>query len=138
MGDTVTGSGLLVYINGQIFARCTGFSFKSTQNYKTIMHLDSSEPAEFMPTTTSISGNLKCIRTSGDGGLEGLGVSCSFENFTRLKGFSLMVIDRKINLPILKVQNCVSSNQQWGVDAKGIMTGGFEFEGFDWKNETPD
>jgi hypothetical protein len=134
MGNTAAAK-LKVYINNKFVGETTGFSWESSARKKAIYAIDSTEPFEFAPSTTTIRGRISLLRPEGAGGLEGYGIATSFRNHSRHKYVSIMLFDRKSYLPVFMAERAVIQSQSWQVEARGILRGSIEFEAFDWKNE---
>lgn len=131
----VAAAKVIVYINGKKFGQVTGFSWQSITQRKPAYGLDSGEPYEFMPLTTKCMGSVSVIKTIADGGVEGRGAVARFEDLPREKYFSIMLVERTYDMVIFQADRCVVNAQSWDVQAKGILTGRFEFETFTWNNE---
>jgi hypothetical protein len=132
----VVGARVFVYINGQKWAKCTSLEFDSVTPHKAAIGLDFPDPFELMPTTNQIRGQLTCLRSVGDGGLESIGLTAPFTYLPRQKYFSLTVIDRQFDMIIFQADSCLVLDQKWQIAAKGIMAGAIIFEGLNWVNES--
>lgn len=124
------------YVNGQKFGRVTSFGWESVTPHKARYGIDSADPFELVPMYTKVQGNLGLLRTVGDGGTEGAGMTVSFEDLPRGKYFSLMLVDRGSDQVLFQAELCVARVQKWEVRSKSIVTGSVEFEGISWTNES--
>lgn len=132
----VLGSRVFVYINAQKWAKCTSLEFDSVTPHTAAIGLDYPDPYELMPTTNQIRGQLGCLRSVGDGGLESIGLTAPFLYLPRQKYFNLTIIDRQFDTIIFQANSCSVLDQKWQVAAKGIMAGSVIFEGLNWVNES--
>lgn len=132
----VVGSRVFLYINGQKWAKCTGFEFESITPYKAAMGLDIPDPFELMSTTNQIRGQFTCLRAVGDGGLEAIGLTAPFTFSPLQKYFSVTVVDRQYDMILFQAKECSVLSQKWQIAAKGMMGGQVLFEGLNWVNET--
>jgi hypothetical protein len=132
----IASASVFMYVNGKPYGRCQAFSFTSTTQKKPIMGIDSLDPYELATTHNIISGNIQILRTVGDGGAEGSGMTVSFEDLSREKYFSLMLVDRGAQDSIIfQADACSLNRQSWNIVNKGIMTGSLEFEALTWSND---
>jgi hypothetical protein len=97
--------------------------------------IDSSEPFELMPTTSSVQCSLGIIRTVGDGGSEGAGMSSRFEHLQTEKYFSIELVEIISDTRIFSAMNCSVASQSWNVEPKGIVRGSLEIKALNWTNE---
>jgi hypothetical protein len=132
----VIGSKTFLYINGQKWAKCTGFEFESVTPHKANMGLDYADPYELMVTTNQVRGQFSCVRSSGDGGIEATGLTAPFQYLPKQKYFSITLVDRLYDLVLFQAPECVVLSQKWQIPNKGIMMGQVLFEGLNWVNES--
>lgn len=133
---TIAGSRIFCYINGTPFAQVTGFSFTSTNDKKEIRGIDIQTALEFAPTTVSVKGNLKLIRTLGDGGAQSAGILASQVNASREKYFTILLVERSTDLPIFQCSLCSATSENWSVEsARGLLVGSIDFSGVLFTNE---
>lgn len=133
---TLPGAAITCYVNGQRFGRVTSFSWESMTPFKARYGLDSADPFELVPMYTKVQGSIGLLRTVGDGGAEGAGMTVSFEDLPRGKYFSLMLVDRGSDQVLFQAELCVAKVQKWDVRSRSIVTGSVEFEGISWTNES--
>lgn len=132
----VTGARVFLYLNGRKIGRATAFGWRSITPRKAIYGLDSSEPYELAPTTTKMQGTVSLLRSAGDGGVEGMGIAGQYEDLSREKYATILLLERKTGLVLFRADECSVTDQQWNVAAKAKLEGGFSFEGLTWNNET--
>lgn len=133
---SLRGADLQVYINGKLFAICTGFRFSEDFGRRSIFGIDKDTSFELAPGQSSIKGSIDCLRLHQDGGIEGYGVAAPQSYRLLEKYFSLAIVDRSTDTIIIAVEDAAVSNQTWQVTAKGTLTGTFMFEGTTWSNES--
>ncbi|WNM70276.1 hypothetical protein [Myxococcus phage Mx1] len=133
---TLRGADLQVYINGRLFAVCTGIRWQADPGRHPIFGIDKYTPFELAPGPSTIRGNIDCLRQRRDGGLEGRGVAAPEHLLLLEKYFSLAVVDRSTDTVILAIEEAAAATQSWQVNAKGDLTGSFSFEGLGWFNES--
>lgn len=124
-----------MYVNGAPFGRVTSFRFSSSTPRDAIYAIDSLDPFELAPTRTRVTGSLGLVRTIADGGAEGAGMTSNYEQLSREKYFSLMLVERISDTVIFRADYCSVVTQQWDVSAKEMVRGSIEFEALDWSNE---
>lgn len=132
---TIVSAGVTVYVNGAPFGRVTSFRFSSNTPREAIYGIDSLDPFELAPTRTRITGSIGLVRTVADGGAEGAGLTTNYEQLSREKYFSLMLVERISDTVIFRADYCSVVNQQWDIAAKEMVRGTIEFEALDWSNE---
>lgn len=133
--NVVTGSQVLVFINGVRIGRVTSFRWRSMTPRAARMGLDSLTPHELSPVAARVQGEVGLIRTHHDGGVQGLGIVADFKDIPRERYFSLLILDVVTQRTIFRADYCTVSAQAWGVTAKGVMEGSFSFDALDWSNE---
>ncbi len=132
---TVVGAHIICYINGQPYGRLQNFVFKSGTPRRPIYGIDSMDPTELAVTQTKISGAMVVIRTVGDGGAEGAGITANFDDLPREKYFTVQLIERGSDTVIFQAELCSVTNQTWTIPQKGVIHGTIEFEAISWSNE---
>lgn len=132
---TIVSGGVVLYLNGKPFGRVTSFSYSSTSPRKEIYGLDSTEPFELMPTTTQCSGRIGLIRTVGDGGAEGAGMTVQYGDLPREKYFKLQLVERVSDTILFEANYCSVQSQSWAVGSKSAISGEVDFKALDWSNE---
>lgn len=132
---TIVGAGVLLYVNSRPFGKVTGFRFTSSTPREAIYSVDSLDPVELAPTRTKVSGTINLVRTIADGGAEGAGFTTDYENLSREKYFSLILLDRQTDKVIFRADYCSVVSQSWDAVIRDIVKGNLEFEALDWSNE---
>lgn len=125
----------VVYINGKLYSKVTGFRWNSSTPLRAIHGIDNPVAYELAPTVARMTGTMALIRTSGDGGLEGPGITAQFADIPRQKYFTLLLLDRATDTVLFRADQCMVSGQSWDLPVKGLMTGTLDFEGIVWSNE---
>lgn len=131
----VTGARAKLYINFRFIGEVTDFEWSSSTQKKPIYGIDATEPFEFSPGLTKVNGRFSLLRPSASGSLEGYGITTSFEEHAKEKYVNIILMDRRVPLPLFQCERAVILNQSWRVPSRGMMTGTVEFEGFVWNNE---
>lgn len=126
---------VLCMVNGRQFGVATSFQWSSNTPKKAFYGLDQQDPFELGSTITKLTGTLGVYRTNGDGGAEGWGIGTTYEDLSREKYFSLLLIDRATNRILFQADNCSLVTQSWNVPPKGVITGQLQFEALSWNNE---
>lgn len=132
----ISGAHVECYVNGRLVGRVTSFQMNSSTPYKSARGIDVMHTLEKIVTTTDISFSLGLVRTMGDGGAQGAGITSAPEDISLMKYFTVLLKERRTDLPVFKADLCVCTAENWSVDAKGRMTGSVSCEGITWSNET--
>lgn len=131
-----TAAQVILYINGKPYAQVTSFRWDAQTPSKAIFAVDSSSPYELAPTLARVQGSIGLLRVTGDGGLEGAGITTHAGNLPRNKYISLALIERGTDMQLFRADRCWVNSQSWDVPVKGRVTGQMAFEAIDWTNET--
>jgi hypothetical protein len=131
----VVGSHVIVYINGQIYARVADFSYAMATPQKLVHGIDTLLPIETIPTSAEVKGTMSIYRTHGDGGIEARGMIATWDDLTRGKYFTIDVVDRASDTSMFRADRCVVQDQSWRV-ARGFVMGQISFSALNWSNET--
>ena len=131
----VAGARIIVYINGKKFGRATSFSWVSTTPHRKIEGIDSTVPYELAPTRQNVNATLGILKTTADGGIEGVGMVPRGEMLPRGNYFTLALVDKASGLPVFRADWCVVDSQQWQVAAKGRLEGVAQIQAVTWSNE---
>lgn len=131
----VTGARAKLYINFRLIGEVVDFGWNSSTQKRPIYGIDATEPFEMSPGLTRIRGSFSLLRPAATGSLEGYGITTSFEEHVSEKYVNIILVDRRVPLPIFQCERAVILNQSWKVAARGIMSGQVEFEGVTWNNE---
>jgi hypothetical protein len=132
----ISGAKVQCYINGQLVGRVNAFRWSADSPHKSISAIDCPVPFELAPGTTKVTGSVGLFRTSGDGGIENMGIQPKPNNIARGKYFTLQLIEKMGGTTLFEANYCVVQNQSWAVDARGVMSGTFSFEGIIWANDS--
>lgn len=131
----VVGAHINCYINGQPYGRVIGFTFRSQTPRRALYGIDSMDPFELAVTQTKVGGTMRIVRTVGDGGAEGAGITANFDDLPREKYFTVQLVERGSDTVIFQAELCSVVSQVWDVPSKGIVTGTIDFEAISWNNE---
>jgi hypothetical protein len=125
----------VLYVNGKPLAQVTGFSWAIETQHRRVHGIDSTEPYDMVPMSTRVTGAIRLLRVTRDGGAEGAGLTVPLPDITREKYATLMLVDRRTDLVLFQAQKVVSMNQQWEAPVRGLVTGVVTFESLDGSNE---
>lgn len=131
----VRGADLKCYINGNLIGEFTDLSYSIDYGRRPIYGIDSTMPFELIPGPTKVSGSINMLRIRASAGLEGRGIAARLKEILQEKYINITVIDKVLDLEILKVQRANITSQRWSVSSKGRLSGSFTFEGLDVDNE---
>lgn len=129
MSSTVTSQDLVLYMNGQVYAQVTNFSWNSSTSQTPKYALDSLMPYEIMPGPALVTGSVSVVKTQNDGGLEGAGFTTQFSNLARQKYNTISIRQRSTGQSIFEAKYCSINGQNWNMPTKGILSGNFSFMG---------
>ena len=132
---TIVSAGVILHLNGRPYGRVTSFQWTSDTPRSAKYGLDSPLPVELAPTITRVTGRVGVVRTVGDGGIEGAGMTTAFETLIREKYFTLQLIERGSDTVVFEAKSCSVTQQSWSVPEKGKVTGEIAFEALSWANE---
>jgi hypothetical protein len=131
----IAGARVKLYINFRLIGEVVDFEWNSSTQKRPIYGIDATEPFEFSPGLTKIRGAFSLLRPEASGSLEGYGITTSFEEHVSEKYVNILLVDRRVPLPLFQCERAVILNQSWKVASRGIMSGRVEFEGVTWNNE---
>lgn len=132
----VAGAHVECYINGLLIGRVTSFRMNSATPHRSARGIDVMHVLEKIVTTTDISFSLGLIRTMGDGGAQGAGITTTPEDLSTKMYFTILLRDRRSDLPLFQADLCVATDESWELDARGRMVGSVTCEGITWANES--
>lgn len=135
MSRIIAGGQLVCYINGKAYGKVTGFSFNSETPTKEISGLDMLTPVEEAVTTARCSGRLSLVRTVGDGGIQGAGMSVQFTDLASMRYFTIQLVDIVNNLQYFEARNATCQSESWSSDARDYVKGSMSWKALDWNNE---
>lgn len=132
---TITGSNIIVYINGIPFAQSTGFKYSVNYSRKNLMSIDSLLPVEITPGIITVTGSVGFIKIHYDGGIEGSNVVPTIENIPNEKYITISLVDLSNGLMIFHVNQAMVQNQALSMSPKSILSGTFAFSAIGYQNE---
>jgi hypothetical protein len=131
MRSTVTTAAhLVLYANGKPLGQVSSFAWTFDSPHRAIRTIDLLAPAEFAPTGTSVSGRIGLFRRAKDGGADGAGLTVPTVDTARGRYVTLLLLDRRTDLPVFRADKARVTQQAWTVGAKGLVTGIVAFEAF--------
>lgn len=128
---------VICYINASPIGQVTGFHWTSSTPFRPQFGLDSILPVELTPTVTNVSGTVSILSIPASGNLEGMGITAPFQDLLNAKYFNIALRDELYGTTFFQASYCVVEQQSWAADAKGLVTGQFNFTGLVWNNEVP-
>jgi len=131
----IPAAATVLRINNQTYGAVNSFQWNSNVSYRAVNGIDQLEAQELIPASVSVSGSVGLYRITNSGGLEGIGVTTTFDNLSALKYFVLQLVDLRVDKILFECRNCVVEGQSWGVSAKGLMTGSLNFKGINWSGQ---
>lgn len=133
---TIPTAATVLRINGKPYGCVSSFSWSSSTPQKAVNGIDDLAAQELIPTSASVSGNISLYRITGSGGLEGAGLTTSFDEIPRERYFVLQLVDTRTDQILFEARSCKVESQQWNVAAKSLITGSCSFRGLQWNNES--
>ncbi len=133
--NNIVSAHLVVFINGFVYGRVTGLSWNPQTPRIARRGLDSIMAYELSPGPAIVTGSMNVLRLHGDGGLEGRGIVAPFEHIPEERYFSILVVNRKTGQRVYQADHCMVTGQTWNQEARGRVSGSFNFEGIAWRNE---
>lgn len=133
---TILGAELKVIINNNIFADCTGISWTIESGRESVRGLDSNLPFEVAEGGATIRGRMDLVRLRRSGGVEGQGLTALPFNFALEKYISIRVIEKQTSSTVFASDKALVVNQNWQIQARGMMRGSLQFESLDYINES--
>jgi hypothetical protein len=132
----ICGPQVVVYINGKPFAQVSSIDYNISSPYRIITGIDTLLPLDTAPQSLSYTASMQVYMLRGRGGLEGEGLTATWEAATRGKYFSILVMDRVTSNIIFEGQKNRATGQQWHIATKSIVSGTVQFTGLFYGNNT--
>jgi hypothetical protein len=133
--SSLHGARILCYVNGRLFGRITDFNWTSATPRKKIHTIDIPHPVELASTTADVTWTMTVIRTVGDGGAQGMGMTTTAPLLSREKYFTILLLDRGTDLTLFRADLCMTDSESWNVAAKSLIIGQIAGSGIVWLNE---
>lgn len=131
----ISSARILVFINNRLYGRCGGISWQAVTPKKAARAVDTPVVQEYMPTTIEVAGTMAIYRMIGDGGVEGAGIQANQIDVAREKYFTIVLVERSTDTPILQINQATVQSQSWNATAKGMLMGQVSFSGIIFTNE---
>ena len=131
----ITSGKLVLYVNGNLFARVAGFRFGVDSSRRKIHAVDSIVPFELGIGAAQVSGQMTLFRTSMDGAAEGPGMVAPMDQMSNEKYFSMVLVDLTTQTAIFQADSCSVDSQSWSVEARGLMMGNVNWSALSYRNE---
>lgn len=136
MNSIICGPHTVVYINGKPFSQVSSLDYNIASPYRVITGIDTLLPLDTAPQSLSYTASMNVYMIRGRGGIEGEGMSATWEAATRGKCFSILVIDRMTQNILFEGRKNRATGQSWHLAAKSIVTGTVQFTGLFYSNNT--
>lgn len=138
MGQTfsIAGAHLKVYVNSQLLGYVIGTpTWNVRSEWGRLRELDSVLTRQLAPRFYEVSATIQVLRGRSTGGLEGAGLVPTAEAMLRQKYLTIEIQDRITQDIVYRAVQCAVQQQQWQMNARGIVTGTFNFDGITFANE---
>lgn len=133
---SLAGAHLKVFINGKLLGYVMGApAWNVRHEWGRLRELDNLLTRELAPRLFEVSGTMQVLRGRSTGGLEGAGLVPTAEAMLRQKLLTIEIQDRITQDIVYRAIRCTIQQQQWKMDAKGLVTGTFNFDGITFANE---
>jgi hypothetical protein len=135
-GKVLEAASLKVYVNGDFLGWTNGISHRASLPVRELYQVDSSIPAELVPTVLNLTCTLQVYRGRGQGGAEGMGVVPFGEEIVKQKYNVIEVLDRSTDVVVDRYIDCLVLEQQWNLMPKSIWQGTITFRARVSSNES--
>jgi hypothetical protein len=122
-----------VYVNGSMLGRVASISVMNSTPRKALYTIDSVEPVELMQQSVSGHGQMSIYRLHQDGGIQALGMAAVWEDVSREKYFSLLILDRATDTVLFQADRCSTISESWSFNRSHVM-GDVAFSFLRWSN----
>lgn len=135
VAKTMSGAGVVCYINGTLYTPVKGLSWSSATPHKPIGGIDTLTSVELTPISSGVTGTLSLYRLIGDTGAQGVGMAApNFQLLSSMKYFDIRILDIASDTVIFAAKQCVVETEAWDVPSKTVVTGNISFRGILWAN----
>lgn len=131
----VISADVQAYVNGQSVGRVESLGFDSVTERVEAFGIDVLPAQELMAGRVHVKVNMSVLRTTADGGAQGMGAVAQAADAASERYVSLMLRDRRTDTPILAADTCQMESESWRVVAKDLMRGSLTFKVIVWSNE---
>lgn len=133
---SIAGAHLKVYVNGKLLGYATAVpAWNVRSEWGRLREIDSVMTRQMAPRVFEVSGVVQVLRGRATGGAEGAGLVASGENMLRQKYCTIEIQDRITQDLVYRALRCTIQQQQWKMDARGLVQGSFSFDGIAFSNE---
>lgn len=133
---TISGAQVVLLVNAVPYGRVTNIDWDISTPIEELRGVDSPQPYELANSSTSVGGTLYVLRTLGDGGAEGAGMTAPLIDVGKTRYVSLVLLERRTKRVLFQSQRVAISSQSWSVPERGITKGTVSFVSIDALNET--
>lgn len=135
MGQILTSSAVVCYINGLPFGRVANIDIDISHHRKLIKTVDVLRAAEIVQQGYDINGSVTIFKLHSDGGVEAAGMAGVQADLNREKYFTILLVDRVTDTTIWQAPNCSVTSQRWSY-TRGLIIGNIGFQSLTISNET--
>lgn len=135
MSKLLHGARSIVLINGVVLGVTAGVRFLQRTPIVEVGGIDMLDPAELVPSKTSVVGSLTIYRAAGDGGAEGAALTGPARFVSRQKYFRLELLDRKSKQVQYTCRSCMVEEQAWNFAPHELVQGQISYRGIELSSE---
>jgi hypothetical protein len=135
MGNLIVGAHAVLYINGMPYAYVSDIDVSIASPQKPLHGIDYLQPLEAAPGPLSYNVSAQIYRHRGSVGIEGDGFVPMWNNATRGKYFSAIIMDRITSTVMFESQKNLVTGQNWRVN-RGFIMGQVSWQGIDYSNDS--
>ncbi len=132
---TISGASVVVFVNAVPYGKVTNIDWDISTPIEELRGCDSPQPYELAVTHTAVGGTLYVLRTLGDGGAEGAGMTAPLIDVGKTRYVSLTLLERRTKRILFESQRVAISSQSWSIPERGVTKGTITFLSIDAVNE---
>ena len=135
MGNLIVGAHAVLHINGVPYAYVSDLDISVSSPQKVLHGIDYLPPIDAAPGSLSYNVSAQVFRHRGSVGIEGDGLIPLWENATRGKYFSAIVMDRVTSTVMFESRKNLVTGQNWRI-TRGFVIGNVSWQGMDYSNDS--
>lgn len=133
---SIAAAHLKCYVNGVLLGYVMGVpGWQVKSAWGELREIDSVITRQLAPRMFGVSGTIQILRGRSTGGLEGAGMVPQAEAMLRQKYLTIELQDRISQDIVYRALMCEVQQQDWQIQAKGLVVGTFQFIGIIFSNE---
>lgn len=129
------GPHVVCYFNGVPVGRVTAFSFRNELVQKEVRGIDFPLPFEIGGSMVATSGTIQLLRTTGDGGSQGMGIMPQQVDIASGRYFTILILDLREKRAVFYSEFCKAESEEWSISARSVITGTVSFKAISFSNE---